>query len=132
MPRNIKKQVSETSHQISVIQWTQQPEIRSKWPELKLLHHIPNERICTPQQGKTLKMMGLRRGVPDLCLPVARGPYHGLYIEMKAEHGKTSIEQDWWGEQLTAQGYLYTVCKGNQAAILALKRYMSMEVPSHV
>lgn len=124
--REIKQPVSETSHQIAVIQWTQQPEIRSKWPELKLLHHIPNERICTPQQGKTLKRMGLRKGVPDLCLPVARGPYHGLYIEMKTENGKASEEQNWWGEQLTAQGFFWGICHGWESAACVLEWYLSL------
>ena len=27
--------------------------------------------------------MGLKSGVPDLCLPTAHGGYVGLYIEMK-------------------------------------------------
>lgn len=34
-----------------------------------------------------LKRQGVKAGVPDICLPVARNGYHGLHIELKA--GKT-------------------------------------------
>ena len=35
--------VHESKHQQAVIKWSQQSSIRSKWPELALLHHIKNE-----------------------------------------------------------------------------------------
>ena len=31
--------MTEAQHQINVIKWTQQPGIRRKYPELKLLYH---------------------------------------------------------------------------------------------
>lgn len=52
--------------------------------ELKLLYHIPNEGKRSVSYGAALRRQGMKKGVPDLCLPVARGKYHGLYIEMKA------------------------------------------------
>lgn len=118
--------LSENQHQMLLIKWTQQESIRSKWPELKLLHHIPNERNCTAQQGKNLQRMGVKRGVPDLCLPVARGRYHGLYIEMKTETGTANGDQNWWGEQLKAQGYMWAVCKGWESAARMLEAYLSL------
>ena len=33
---------SEAQHQAYVIKWSQQPSIRRQWPELALLHYIPN------------------------------------------------------------------------------------------
>ena len=77
--------MTEAQHQINVIKWTQQPGIRRKYPELKLLYHIPNERKCSQIQGRQLKLQGVKSGVPDLHLPVARGEYLSLYIELKAE-----------------------------------------------
>lgn len=56
--------------------------------ELKLLYHIPNEGKRSVSYGAALRRQGMKRGVPDLCLPVARGRYHGLYIEMKAGRNK--------------------------------------------
>lgn len=117
---------SENQHQMAVIKWTQQASIRRQWPELKLLFHIPNERYCTPQQGKILQRMGVRRGVPDLCLPVPRGKYHGLFIEMKTETGHATGDQEWWGEHLLAQGYFWEVCHGWESAVRVLEWYLSL------
>lgn len=116
----------ETRHQINVIKWSQQPSIRSRWPELKLLYHIPNETDGGASRVAIDKAMGVRKGVPDLCLPVARGKYHGLYIELKSETGKTSMEQDWWGEQLLGQGYFWEVCHGWRSAVRVLEWYMEL------
>lgn len=116
--------MTEAQHQIAVIKWSQQPDIRTKWPELKYLHHVPNERQCSPAAGRLLKLEGVRRGVPDLHLPVARRGYHGLYIEMKTEGGKASPEQDWWIEGLNAVGNYAEVCHGWERAVLVLEWYM--------
>lgn len=117
---------SEARHQMNVIRWSQQPSIRSKWPELALLHHIPNGGSRDAVEAKHLKDQGVKRGVPDLCLPVPRGQYHGLYIEMKAETGRTSPEQDWWGERLLGQGYMWEVCHGYRSAISVLEWYLNL------
>ena len=85
---------SEAQHQAYVIKWSQQPSIRRQWPELALLHHIPNGGTRDAVEAKHLKQQGVKSGVPDLCLPVPRGQYHGLYIEMKTESGHTSDEED--------------------------------------
>ena len=117
----------EARHQINIIKWSQQPSIRSRWPELKLLYHIPNETDGGASRVAIDKAMGVRKGVPDLCLPVARGKYHGLYIELKNETGKTSVEQDWWGEQLLGQGYFWEVCHGWQSAVRVLEWYLELK-----
>jgi len=118
--------MNENQHQALVVKWSQQAAIRSKWPELKLLFHIPNERICSVQQGANLKRMGVKRGVPDLCMPVARGAYHGLFIEMKTESGTATSDQKWWGDQLKEQGYMWAVCKGWESAVKLLEIYLNL------
>lgn len=119
--------MKELQHQQCVIKWGQQPKVRAKWPELALLYHIPNERHCTPVQGKQLKRAGVRSGVPDLCLPVARCGYHGLYIEMKAKGGRTTEEQRWWCAKLNEQGYLCVTCWGWESAVQVLENYLEGE-----
>lgn len=121
--------VSEAKHQAAVFKWALQPSIREKWPELALLHHIPNGGSRDPVEGRHLKEQGVKRGVPDLCLPVARGKYHGLYIEMKTESGRTSPEQEWWGTQLLLQGYRWEVCRGWTVAVKVLEWYLNLNVP---
>lgn len=73
------------------------------------------------------RLMGVRRGVPDLCLPVPRGRYHSLYIEMKQPHGRTSDEQDWWREQLIAQGNAVVTSRGWEEGVKALQWYLGLE-----
>lgn len=115
---------SEAQHQAAVIKWSQQPSIRSQWPELALLHHIPNGGTRDPVEAKHLKQQGVKRGVPDLCLPVPRGPYHGLYIEMKTETGRATEDQKWWGAQLTRMGYCWLVCHGWENAVQTIEAYL--------
>ena len=121
--------MTEAKHQAAVFKWSRQPSIRSKWPELALLHHIPNGGNRDEIEGRHLKEQGVKPGVPDLCLPVARGPYHGLYIEMKNETGRTSPEQDWWGNQLIARGFMWEVCHGWQSAVRTLEWYLNLSGP---
>ena len=118
--------LTEAQHQANVIKWSQQPSVRFKWPELALLHHIPNGGTRDAIEGRHLKQQGVKQGVPDLCLPVSRGQYHGLYIEMKTEKGRTSDAQDWWGERLLAQGYFWEVCHGWESAVRVLEWYLSL------
>ena len=73
-----------------------------------------------------MKQAGVKAGVPDLCLPAAKGKYHGLYLEMKTETGRPTAEQKWWGEQLVRQGYMWEVCYGWQSAVRALEWYLSL------
>ena len=115
---------SEAQHQAAVIKWSQQPSVRSRWPELALLHHIPNGGTRDSVEAKHLKQQGVKRGVPDLCLPVSRGAYHGLYIEMKTESGRATADQKWWGEQLTRQGYCWFVCHGWENAVQTIEAYL--------
>ena len=118
--------MTEIRNQQLLFKWSQQPNIRARWPELALMFHIPNERHCTAQQGKQLKLAGVRSGVPDLCLPVARGGYHSLYIELKTESGATMPEQDWWIERLNAAGHFAQVCHGWEFAARVLEWYLTL------
>lgn len=100
------------------------------YPELELLYHIPNGGSRNQIEAAKLKRLGVRAGVPDLCLPVARGKYHGLYIEMKRqEGGRLSEHQKQWIERLRRQGYAAIRCDGHQQAVNALLNYMKLEVP---
>lgn len=109
------------------MKWSQQPAVRKKWPELKLLHHIANERKDRTE-AVILSRLGVKKGVPDLCLPVARGGYHGLYIEMKNEKGRASTEQKWWVEELTGQNYRAIICHGWQEAVKELEGYLNGDI----
>lgn len=119
MPRNDR----EHTEQVAVIQWAELS--LGRYPELELLHAIPNGGHRRPGVAGKLRAEGVRRGVPDLCLPVARGGAHGLYIEMKAPGGRERPEQRWWRERLCEQGYRSVVCVGADEAICALVAYLA-------
>jgi hypothetical protein len=103
------------------------------WPELALLYAIANGGFRSKRTAATLKRTGVKRGVPDLCLPVARGGFHGLYVEMKRlKGGRLSPEQKHWLNELSAQGYETTCCEGHEAAIAVIKDYLAADgCPNH-
>lgn len=119
--------MKEYKHQINVFKWSQQPKIREKWPELALMYHIKNETKEGAQQVAIDKAMGVKKGVPDIFLPCARGGYHGLYIEMKDETGTPTDPQEWWGDKLSKQGYFWEVCHGWESAVRVLEWYLSLK-----
>lgn len=94
-------------------------------PELRLLYHVPNEGKRSRAGGMRAKAEGLRSGVPDICLPVARGAWHGLYIELKRQKGgRLTKEQGEWLEALREQGYRAEVCHGFDEASELLMDYL--------
>lgn len=114
---------TESDEQIALFRWA---AYESKaMPELQMLYHIPNERKCSAQQGARMKAEGRKAGVPDICLPVARGGFHGLYIELKrTKGGKVSEEQAGWLKALQRCGYRAEVCKGWDAARGVIEEYL--------
>lgn len=117
---------TEAQHQTFVMKWSRQPSVRGEWPELELLYHVKNETKEGVKQVAIDRSSGVKKGVPDLCLPVARGQYHGLYIELKAPSGKVTDEQAWWVEALNKQGYFAEVCHGWESAVRVLSWYMTL------
>lgn len=98
---------------------------KGRWPELGMLFSIPNGGDRNPIVGKKLKAEGVRKGVPDLCLCLPRGGYHGLFIEMKRQKGgAVSPEQKAWIAALNALGYRAEVCKGAAAAWEVISEYV--------
>lgn len=120
-------QNQELAEQQTVLEWAQWQ--RGKYPELDLLYHIPNEGKRSAANGAVLKRAGLKKGVPDLCLPVAKGSFHSLYIEMKKDKkSKPSREQREWLEKLNAAGNLAVVCHSADEAIQTIKEYLTERI----
>ena len=128
MPRNSKAESmpvpTESQEQQSLFLWA--AYLRGKFPELDLLYHIPNGGKRGKGEGGRFKAEGVKAGVPDICLPVARGGYHGLYIELKRQKGSRLHEtQKEWLESLTKQGYYTAVCHGWQMAADVIEKYLT-------
>ena len=112
---------TEYQEQKTVVKWCE--VMACRYAGLDLIYHIPNEGKRGLQAAAMLKAAGLKRGVPDLCLPVPRGCRHGLYIEMKRKGGRVQPEQAEWIKRLNALGYCACVCYGADEAIKAIETY---------
>lgn len=105
----------ESAEQTALFRWAAYSQ--GAHPELMLMHAIPNGGSRDPREAHNLKLQGVKPGVPDICLPVPRGPYHGLYIELKRQKGgRLSEEQKAWLNRLNRVGYRAVVCNGFEAA----------------
>jgi hypothetical protein len=95
------------------------------YPELQWMHHIPNGGARADDargnaiRGGKLKAEGVKEGIPDIFLPVARQNCHGLYIEMKkpamrpkrpGSSGGVSEKQAEFRDFAHKQGYGWVVC----------------------
>lgn len=89
--------------------------------------HIPNEGKRSYATGAALRRGGLRRGFPDLFIPLACKGYHGLFVEMKRKGGRVSEDQKEWLRRLMRNGYLCEVCFGADEAIKIVKKYTENE-----
>jgi hypothetical protein len=93
---------SEHQQQATVIAWARSRETAR--PELALLFAVPNAGKRSVRLAAYMRAEGLKAGVPDLWLPVARRGYHGLVIEMKWGDNTTTEEQERWLVALDMQG----------------------------
>lgn len=99
-----------------------------KRPELDVFFHIPNGGPRTPAAGAQLKRTGVRKGIPDYCLPMARDGYSALYIELKkVDGGVLSESQNECIAKLRKYGNKVVVANGWMAAKAAILKYL--EVP---
>jgi hypothetical protein len=117
--------ISEASHQATVIQWRDWME--PSHPELRWLFSSLNGVPLPPQTAKRMKREGMTKGIPDLCLPLARQGYACLWIEMKRSGGRVRKEQAEFLDFVTQQGHLGTVCVGSGDAIDTIKWYLGIE-----
>jgi hypothetical protein len=145
----------ESEHSQQVALFAAVAQYREAVPELRLLHAIPNggargtdarggDRTAMIR-GANMKAEGVRAGVYDIHLPVARHGYHSFYLEMKKpgtirydEHGGIrkgrdgiklldgrSDEQVEFGAMIEAEGNCHGVFDTWQGAFKALMWYLS-------
>ena len=112
----MSKESLEQCHVVTYCDWRKIP-----------VYHVPNGGKRNRLEAANLKRQGVKPGVPDLCIPEARGGYHGLYIEMKVDKNKTTQNQDEWLELLSKNGYKTAVCYGSAEAIAVIDKYFNFE-----
>lgn len=84
---------------------------RRSWhnPLWALIAAIPNGGQRSKATAAKLKAEGVRAGVPDLAIFVARHGYHGAFLELKVGHNKPTDRQRKWIAALQEQGYAVKV-----------------------
>lgn len=115
---------TEELEQITLMDWAKACE--GRYPELRLLFHIPNGGKRGAREAAIFKAAGVKSGVPDLFLPVSRGGYNGLFVEMKrTKGGALSANQTRWLRDLQKQGYAAVVCHGWREAVESIEGYLN-------
>ena len=112
----------ESGHQEALFSWATYN--MRHMPELEYLHHVPNGGKRDKATAIALKRQGVKAGVPDVELPVPRGEYHGLYIELKTGKNTTTDNQKRWLKFLQQQGYYTAICYRWQLAAELIERYL--------
>lgn len=105
-------------------------ELRIRLPEVAdLIYHVPNGGHRVKAVAAKLKAQGVKAGIPDLVLPMARGGFFGLYIEFKATPPNDAAISDSQHERirkLNAQGYLAVVCRGHFDTMEQIRAYLRL------
>lgn len=73
MQKNKMPVPTEAQEQMTLFSWAAMQS--GKYPELNLLYHVPNGGSRHKAEAGRLRAEGVKAGVPDLCLPVARGQW---------------------------------------------------------
>lgn len=94
-------------------------------PELALLYAVPNGGTRHQIEAARMKGAGVRAGVPDVCLPVPRGPFGALYLELKHGENDVTRAQDAWLRRLHDAGNAVTVVYSFEHATAAIDEYLT-------
>lgn len=156
-PADLAKSGTESGHQRAVLAWAAIAmqhgfDVARSWafdgecvkdavehygstpvPELRWLHHIPNggsrgdDARSRAIRGASLKAEGVKTGVSDLSLPVKRGLYSGLYVEMKkpGKLSSESAEQKEFGAFVKSQGFGYVCVDSWQEATKNIEGFLT-------
>lgn len=122
-PESLASSGSEHAEQVALFAWAALNA--QKYPELRLMFAIPNGGKRDKITAAMLKAEGVKAGTSDIFLPVARGMWHGLFIELKVGKNKPSLEQELFIHNMQQAGYGALCVIGWQAAAIALQNYLT-------
>lgn len=110
--------MSEAAEQAAYFQWA------AYIPAMRWAFHIPNGGSRNKIEAANLKRQGVKAGVSDIFLPLPRGGYHGLFIEMKVGRNKPTEKQREFIAFAKNEGYAAVVCYSAEEAIVVTKKYL--------
>lgn len=129
-PRRRRPRHEEAEHQATLCAWAahyRMPDSPDVEPGAHLsdyLYAIPNGGRRNKLEAARMKGEGVKAGVSDLHLPIARQGYAGLWLEMKADAGRETPEQRAWRLRMTRAGHRAVVCRGWAAAMTEIRNYL--------
>lgn len=117
--------MSEHHIQVAFVEWLNWQA--NQYRELSAAYSIPNGGKRSIGVATKLKREGQKSGIPDICIPVARQGFHGLYLEFKnGTKGSVSDNQHAMIFQLQDNGYRVDVVRSVDQAIAVVEDYMGM------
>ena len=122
--KKTEKEVKEAEIQTKFFKIIRSDPFLHEFPDAKWIHSIPNGARVGIGQAVKLKAQGLLSGVYDVFVPVARSPYHGMYIEFKTKRGKRSDSQKAFSKYCALNNYLCIVSSDAQLAAGAVRSYL--------
>lgn len=115
-----KSAPSEHALQVQCLRW-----LHFTYPQV-LCYAIPNGAYTTKTTARKLVAEGVCHGLPDLHIPIARGGYHSLYIEMKnGKAGRLSDHQKEMIPRLQCYGNKVVVCRSLDDFIREVETYLN-------
>lgn len=121
MERKPKLKRSEAQEQTIIFQWAKFK------PQLKWFFAIANGGSRHFLEAINLKRQGVKKGISDMFLPLPKGKYHGLFIELKVGKNKPTPEQKEFILYANANGYCSAVCYGSEEAIKLIESYLNLK-----
>lgn len=122
-PSKEKKKYDNPEAKIQTEFFNQVPIFFPKLPT-KLLFAIPNGGSRNIIEAKNLKAQGVKSGVSDTLLLIAKKGFSSLCLEFKVKKGKQSDEQIEFQKQAEEAGNKYVVVRSVKEAIDTLKWYL--------
>jgi hypothetical protein len=95
-------------------------------PDLAKAFAIPNGGYRNIKTAGRLKAEGVKPGIPDVMLLVARGQYYGLMIEMKRPSGTLSPMQADWHYTFTKDGFKVAIATTWEMARDHILQYLAL------
>ena len=100
-------------------------------PALGRLFATLNGVFLTQRAKDLAEAAGMRRGVLDLWLPVARAGYHGLAMDIKSRTGRPSRDQLEWARWLSQDGWLVSFPGSSREAWRTICCYLDIAGRAH-
>jgi hypothetical protein len=119
------RQQREHAEQATVVLWAKLHE--NKYPALRRLYANANQGSGSVVRGRRMKEEGVRPGVSDLFLAYPMNGKHGLYLEIKAETGRLSPDQNRWIDESRTLGYEAFTAWGYKEAIGIICDYLDIK-----